>query len=437
MKNNFTITLILFSLFATNAQTQNSKKDTTSTYNRWTIEASVGQAKGVRPYEENYFSSNPKSYFGSLQANSFSFSTRYMINSIFGVKASLHFEELQNTKNNGSLPFKMNMYGLSVQGVINANRLLNIEEEMGRFNFLFHGGLKFDQMTSKTENTITENHNYGKKDINIGLVVGISPQIRLSNKLSLLLDLSIQNNFRQHFNWDGSSSKKDNNLNGQLISSSIGLTYSIGKNKIHGDWTTIITKQSVEIEKLDERIGRIEILMDDSDKDGVADYLDQENNSVAGVAVDSRGKMVDLNRNGVPDEMEKYVANSIKKTDTKSNEKAINSLINDGYVTTYFETNKSKPTDISTQGIDFIRTFLINNPEVSIDIIGHADEMGQTDKNIKLSKDRAEAIKSILIQSGISASRLNIVAQGEDTSVNKESDGAKKLVRRVTFRIKE
>ena len=437
MKNNLIITLLLAPLFAVNAQTKNSEKDTTSTYNRWTIEASVGQAKGVRPYETNYYSSNPKSFLGSLQANSLSFSSRYMINSIFGVKVGLHFEELQNIKDNGSLPFKMNMYGLSVQGVINANRLLDIEESMGRFNLLVHGGVKFDQMTSKTENSIANDHNYGKKDMNIGLVVGISPQIRLSNKLSVLMDVSIQNNYRQHFNWDGSSSNKDNNLNGQLISSSIGLTYSLGKYKMHGDWSEIQTKQNVAIEKLEDRIGRIETLMDDSDKDGVADYLDQENNSVAGVAVDSRGKMVDLNKDGVPDELERYVDNSIKKSAPKSNEKTINSLINDGYVTTYFETNKSQPTNVSTQGIDFIRTFLINNPDVSIDIIGHADEIGISEKNIKLSKDRAEAIKSILIQSGISASRLNTVAQGEDNSVDKESDGAKKLVRRVTFKVRK
>ena len=44
--------------------------------------------------------------------------------------------------------------------------------------------------------------------------------------------------------------------------------------------------------------------MNDADKDGVPDYLDVENNSIAGVAVDTKGRMVDKNTNGVPDELE-------------------------------------------------------------------------------------------------------------------------------------
>ena len=81
--------------------------------------------------------------------------------------------------------------------------------------------------------------------------------------------------------------------------------------------------------------------MNDIDKDGVPDYLDQENNSVAGVAVDSRGKMVDLNRNGVPDELERYVENTTKEITEKSNVDTVMRLINEGYVTAYFDFNKS------------------------------------------------------------------------------------------------
>ncbi|MEG0851323.1 MAG: OmpA family protein, partial [Flavobacterium sp.] len=41
-----------------------------------------------------------------------------------------------------------------------------------------------------------------------------------------------------------------------------------------------------------------------------------------------------------------------------------------------------------------------------------------------------------LIKANINPSRLNVIGAGEDTSVNKDSDGARKLVRRVTFRVK-
>ena len=45
--------------------------------------------------------------------------------------------------------------------------------------------------------------------------------------------------------------------------------------------------------------------MNDTDKDGVPDYLDVEPNSVSGIMVDTKGRMIDLDNNGVPDELEK------------------------------------------------------------------------------------------------------------------------------------
>jgi OOP family OmpA-OmpF porin len=44
--------------------------------------------------------------------------------------------------------------------------------------------------------------------------------------------------------------------------------------------------------------------------------------------------------------------------------------------------------------------------------------------------------KSILIKANISSSRLNVIAAGEDSSVDKDSELARKLVRKVTFRVK-
>ena len=70
----------------------------------------------------------------------------------------------------------------------------------------------------------------------------------------------------------------------------------MGKNNIHGDWAIIKDKNLIKIEALDKKIGEIENKMNDTDKDGVPDYLDQENNSVAGVAVDSRGRSVMLKK---------------------------------------------------------------------------------------------------------------------------------------------
>jgi OOP family OmpA-OmpF porin len=438
MKKITLLSFLIASSVALQAQKKEEVKDTTATseFNKWTIEATVGQAKGVKPYAPGYYSSDPGAFLGKPQANSFSLSTRYMLSPIFGFRGSLHYDDLKNIKGNGSKPFEMQQFGVGLEGVVNLSRLLGIQENLNRFGLLAHGGVKIDAMTSKTVNIVENDHNNGITEWNGGLVIGITPQFRVTNKLALMLDVTVQNNYRQHFNWDGTYSEISNNLNGQLITGSLGLSYSLGSDDIHGDWAIIRDKKSDEIEELGKRIDEMETLMNDTDKDGVPDYLDQENNSVAGVAVDTRGKMIDVNRNGVPDELERYVDKTAKEASQQSNEGMVKKLINEGYVTTYFESNKATPTNVSTEGIDFMLTYLRNFPNAKIEIVGHADEVGSNTFNNTLANKRAEAVKAILVKAGIAADRMTVVSQGEDTSVDPNSDGARKLVRRVTFRVK-
>lgn len=439
MKKITLLSLLMISAISVNAQepvkVADEKKEVKKIeYNKWTVEATLGQAKGIRPYSAGYFSSS-SGFFGKPEANSFSLTTRYMISPKFGLRAGFHFDELKNAKNNGSLPFKMQMIGFSVQGVVNASRLFDVES-LGKLGLLLHGGIRVDAMTSKTENTLTTNQNYNNSEYNGGLILGVTPQYRISKKMSLMFDVSYQNNIRQHFNWDGSNAAPNSNLSAQMITTSFGLNYSIGNNDVHGDWAVVKenTLALEEIEALEKRVGSIETLMNDTDKDGVADYLDQENNSTAGVAVDSRGKMVDLNKNGVPDEMERYF-NSSSKDGAKTD--AVNRFINDGYVSVYFDSGKTKPTSISIEGIEFIKTYMKNNPSKSIVIYGHADETVASANNDKLASERALAVKDILVRSGIRAARLFIASDNDDSSGEKKSTDARKLVRRVTFKILE
>ena len=339
MKKITLLSLLVISAVSVNAQNKEIKKDTTSSdYNRWTIEVTVGQSKGVKPYSPGYYSSEPGKFLGRPQANSFSLETRYMLSPKFGFKGALSYESLKNNNGNGSKPFEMQMIGISIQGVINANRLFNIEEYLNRWGFLLHAGIKIDQMTSKTANIIENDHNFGVTEYNGGLLLGVTTQFRFSKRMSIYVDVSSMNSYRQHFNFDGTYSDNSNNLNGQLVNTSVGLSYSIGRDKMHGDWAIIPEKGLDEIQALDKRIGDLESMMDDSDKDGVPDYLDVENNSIAGVAVDTKGRMVDINRNGVPDELEKYVNNSITNNNSAAanNNDVLVKLINDGYVAAYF-----------------------------------------------------------------------------------------------------
>jgi OOP family OmpA-OmpF porin len=162
--------------------------------------------------------------------------------------------------------------------------------------------------------------------------------------------------------------------------------------------------------------------------------------TIAGVAVDTKGRMVDKNNNGVPDDLEKYVNNAVannnNSTTTSATEGAVLQLINEGYIAAYFDTAKSTPNAASASNIGFILNYLKNNPNRNVDVTGYADEIGGTEYNNKLSSDRAQAVKAILVKAGISESRITITPRGEDDSVDKKSEWARRLVRKAIFTVK-
>lgn len=412
-------------------------------YNKWTIEFATGQSKGTRPFSDGYFSSKPETFFGTVRVNTFSLGVRYMFSAKFGLKFDVSADRFSNNPGTESLPFKLQQYRMGIQGVVNASRLFNIQKELGRLSLLIHAGIQVSRATPFLEaDQFDPSYYYLRSEYNGGVMFGISPEVRISKRWSVIGDFSSITNFRQHFTWDGRINEPSNNMSGQMVLATLGLTYSLGKDKMHGDWAIIEESKIKELEALDKRIGELEDMMNDSDKDGVPDYLDVENNSIAGVAVDTKGRMVDVNKNGVPDELESYMANNyIDKSNVSSvvegaNSDMIKKMINDGYVATYFETAKNRPTQESTEAIGFILQFLRNNPEASVDIVGHADEIGSNAYNDKLASERATNVRKILMDAGVDGSRLNIVSEGEDTTVLKTSSDARRLVRRVTFKIK-
>lgn len=464
MKNSLLLLpFLLFTFAAAIAQDQTKKENSkeannaiieSDTYNKWTVEVIAGQSKGIRPYNQGYFSSNPERAFGSFQFNSFGLGVRYMLSPKFGLKLDGNFEKFENNNDTKSKKFRTQQLRFGIQGVINASRLLDIEEILGRWGLLIHGGIAYGRFTPKLDSGIDPDlnpspnnpnagggvSNYGSTENTLGMMFGISPEFRITKRISIIGDFTTVTNFRQHFAWDGHYAKENQDLSAQMINGSLGLTYSFGAENFHGDWAIVEDKKTAAFVALDKRIGELENMLNDTDKDGVPDYIDIENNSIAGVAVDSKGKMIDINTNGIPDELEGFRnTDSVTKentTTTTTNEEMIKRLINEGYVTTYFDTNKTKPTNVSTQGIDFILTYLRNNPSMSVDIIGNADEIGKSAYNDSLAMKRAQSVKAILIKAGINASRLHVVSNGEDASVSKDSEGARKLVRRVTFKVK-
>jgi len=425
MKKLFLSLILVSSLTIVNAQTE-TEKSTESSFNKWSVEVNGGVNRSSRPFTAEYFSKTPSFFNVDL-------GVRHMFNSKFGVKTDIGFYRMQSHKH--SLPFTTEYSRANFQGVLNFGRIMNFEEFTKSFNILFHTGIGYYQFRTKDTQFTDSGANF---------ILGITGQIKLSDKIVLNTDVTSTTNTFQNYSFDGKTDihATRRGFEGGIFSASVGLTFYLGKNVQHADW--YVESKNEEWKK---KVSDLEKLMNDSDKDGVPDYLDTEPNTLAGVAVNTKGIAIDKNNNGVPDEIESYMAKTYgdgketgketgKEAAYVANNELVKNFINEGYISVHFDFDKSVPTNVSTAGIDFILNYLRTNPTASVEIIGHADELGKSTYNNKLSADRSTNVKNVLIKAKVAESRLNVVPAGEDASVEKDSELARKLVRRVTFRVK-
>ncbi|MCG8697660.1 MAG: OmpA family protein [Bacteroidales bacterium] len=84
----------------------------------------------------------------------------------------------------------------------------------------------------------------------------------------------------------------------------------------------------------------------------------------------------------------------------------------------HFETNKSTITKNSYPELNELVEFLTLREEVEIEIAGHTDNVGDDAYNMKLSQERADAVRNFLISKGITQSRVLAKGYGEDYPVD-------------------
>jgi OOP family OmpA-OmpF porin len=225
-------------------------------------------------------------------------------------------------------------------------------------------------------------------------------------------------------------------LAGTLFNTSLGLTFYLGKNDKHADWTFKEEGWNNATDKMAQaRLDNIETLMNDTDKDGVPDYLDAQNNTPNGVAVDTKGRFIDTNKNGTPDELEPRSAKDGKDGAVIVNkEDALKTLIEKGYINVFYDINKDTPNSGSTNNVYHIINYLRQYPTANAVLTGYADVRGNEASNQDLSNRRAQKLYDVIIASGIDATRVTIKAEGVDTSYPNTKTGLD-LARRVSITI--
>lgn len=163
-------------------------------------------------------------------------------------------------------------------------------------------------------------------------------------------------------------------------------------------------------------------LKKDSDKDGVPDYLDKCPNTPDTVKVDGSGCPLPQMTPPPPPPAQTVV---ITEEDRRTVAEAIKNL--------EFDFGKSTIKSSSYASLDRVADILVKK-NFSLKLAGHTDNVGSDDANMKLSKDRAEAVKDYLVSKGANPSRIEATGYGETQPIasNKTAAGRAKN-RRVEF----
>ena len=199
------------------------------------------------------------------------------------------------------------------------------------------------------------------------------PEMGLQRAISqrLVLDLGV----RPTYSFD------DERWDGQLYA---GLNLVFGKTTVREqaeqvkEDTTAKAKQAVQAATAPL----------DSDGDGVIDANDQCPDTPAGAKVDE---------NGCPMMLERSVSETLN---------------------VQFETGGAQVKESSMADIERIAKVMVEYPETSLVIEGHTDSVGNADFNRRLSQQRADAVKAVLVERfEINADRIDAVGKGEDEPV--------------------
>jgi outer membrane protein OmpA-like peptidoglycan-associated protein len=177
----------------------------------------------------------------------------------------------------------------------------------------------------------------------------------------------------------------------------------------------------------------------DSDHDGVPDALDKCPNTPLGVQVDATGCPLDSDHDGVPDYKDKC-PNTPAGVQVDSTgctlivfEKGTK-LVLDGIV---FATGKSTIEPVSAPVLEHAAQAIQAAPKARLEIAGYTDDVGSSKLNLRLSTQRAQAVKAYLVRLGVPAWQLTAKGYGASQPVaDNTNEEGRAMNRRIEFHVK-
>jgi OOP family OmpA-OmpF porin len=415
-----------------NAQTDSAK--TTSTgklfggigqYNTFSIGVSAGITDGLVPFSintTNKFKAD-LGYGLSLRqqlSHTFSLQLDYLGGKVHGIdKAGTQkfgITEYKTSFNSGALSAVFNI--ASVSFLHRANSV----------NFYTSAGLGLDMYKIKSNTNVAGTVNtlpFGDKNVKeLFAPVGAGVKFKLSDALALNLGYTIS--FVQGYNFAGVHTYPTFSHYSYTYG---GLEYTFGSSsKKNLEWVNPVAQMydelydaalRQEVEALKGRVTNVETavsdLKKDSDGDGVADQFDKCPGTAAGSVVDGSGCVIVFPKPAV---------------DSAAAPKAA------AYSNIQFEFDSSVLRTSSYPVLDATSADLRASGK-SVEVDGFASSEGTAAHNLSLSKDRANSVKTYLVNSGVAAKSVKVKGFGETQPIaDNSTEEGRSTNRRVQFKQK-
>ena len=179
----------------------------------------------------------------------------------------------------------------------------------------------------------------------------------------------------------------------------------------------------------------------DSDQDGVPDYKDLCPDTPKGVKVDDRGCPEDSDGDGVPDYKDLCpntpIGTEVNKWGCPVDEKVYEPIVKTEFILSgavNFEIGKANLLNTAYSELQKILKVMVDYPDTRWKIEGHTDITGSYEKNLVLSKQRAESVYNFFVSNGIDKSRLFAAGYASDYPIaDNSTETGRALNRRVAI----
>ena len=424
----------LMAISAANAQTTETSTTTSAKvfggrgqYRTWSIGVNVGATS------PKIATGGSSDFNGNVVDLGYGISVKDQLAHSFGLQLDLNGGKVQGNKGAAASvvdapsglafnSFSTNFYQGTISGVVNVATIDYLRRE-NAINFFIKAGAGLASYKPTLTTTGNSTFSYPNRVTEFVVPIGAGVKFKLSDAVAL--NLGYTENLIDGDNFDGVHKgypTKDRYSYGYA-----GLEFSLGsKSKPNLEWVNPVAMMydelydealRKEVAALKGRVTNVENavndLKKDSDGDGVADQFDKCPNTPAGTVVDGSGCAI-----------------VFPKPDTTARPVPVAAA----YSNIQFEFDSSVLRTSSYPVLDATSADLRASGK-SVEVDGFASSEGTAAHNMRLSKDRANSVKTYLVNSGVDAKRVKVKGFGETKPIadNSTEDG-RILNRRVEFK---